>query len=73
VIQRNAPYEKGVYGVSIHNEPGGAANVTPINSDQDLRAKLLLFGLTPEYAADVIDRLKQRLVSVTIDVNKSKV
>jgi hypothetical protein len=73
VIKRNAPYENGMCGVSIHDEPGGAANVTPINSEQDLRAKLLVFGLTPDYAADVMDRLKQRLASVTIDVDKSKV
>jgi hypothetical protein len=48
VIKRNAPYEKGMYGVSIHNEPGGAANVTPINGEQDLRAKLLAFGLSAD-------------------------
>ena len=72
VIRRNAPYERGMYGVSIHNEPGGAANVSPVNSEQDLREKLLAFGLTSNYAADVIDRLKQRHDSVTIDVDKSK-
>lgn len=73
VIKRNAPYERGMYGVSIHSEPGGAANVTPINSEQELREKLLAFGLTPDYTADVIDRLKHRLDSVTIDVDKSNV
>jgi Fe2+ transport system protein FeoA len=72
VIKRNAPYENGMFGMSVHNEPGGAANVSPINSEQDLRVRLLAFGLTPGYATDVVDRLKQRHDSVTIDVDKSK-
>jgi Fe2+ transport system protein FeoA len=73
VIKRNAPYEQGMYGLSIHDESGGGANVTPVNSERDLREKLLRFGLTPNYATDVIDSLKQRHDSVTIDVDKSKV
>jgi hypothetical protein len=73
VIKRNAPYEHGIYGVSIHNEPGGAGNVTPVNSKQELFEQLLAFGLTADYATDLIDRLKQRHDFVTIDIDKSKV
>jgi hypothetical protein len=73
VIKRNAPYERGMYGVSIHNEPGGAGNLTPVNSEQELFEQLLAFGLTAEYATDLIDNLKQRHDFVTIDIDKSKV
>lgn len=72
VIKRNAPDEQGMYGVSIHSEPGGAAKITPINSEQALREQLLAFGLTADYATDLIGRLKQKHDSVKIDVAKSK-
>jgi hypothetical protein len=68
VIKRNAPYEQGMYGVSIHNEPGGAGNATPVNSKQELFEQLLAFGLTADYATDLIERgLEQRHDFVTID------
>jgi len=59
VIKRNASYEKGVYGLSIHNEPGGSANVQPINSEVDLVAKLLAFGVTRASAEGVIKHLTE--------------
>lgn len=72
VIKRNAPYEHGMYGMSIHNERG-AGDVTPVNSEQELLEQLLAFGLTADYATNLIDRLKQRHDFVTIDMGKSKV
>ena len=41
VIKRNAPYEQGMCGVSIHDGPGAAGNVTPVNSEQELFEQLL--------------------------------
>ena len=73
VIKRNAPYEQGMCGVSIHDGPGAAGNVTPVNSEQELFEQLLAFGLTADYATDLMDRLKQRHDFVTIDIDKSKV
>jgi len=72
VIKRNVPYEQGMYGVSIHTEPGGAANITPISSEENLREQLLAFGLTESYAAGIIDRLKERHESVKIEVDKPR-
>jgi hypothetical protein len=72
VIKRNAPDEQGMYGLSIHSEPGGAANITSISSEEKLREQLLAFGLTESYAADIIDRLKERHESVKIEVDKSR-
>lgn len=56
VIKRNAGYENGTYGLSVHDEPGGAANVEPINNEAELRERLLGFGLTEGHANDLIDR-----------------
>jgi hypothetical protein len=67
VIKRNASYEDGMYGLSVHNEPGGAANVQPIKSEEELKAKLLEFGATDEYANDILARLKEKHSSVKID------
>lgn len=73
VIKRNAPYEKSMYGLSVHNKPGGAANVQPITSEQELRERLLKFGFSADDAEGVISRLKERHESVTIDIDESKV
>ena len=73
IIKRNASYEKGMYGLSIHSEPGGAANVQPINSEEELRDRLLKFGLTNAHTADLIDRLKNNHDSVKIEVDSSNV
>lgn len=69
IIKRNAGYEKGMYGLSFHDQPGGAANVEPINSEEQLREKLLGFGLTEDHANDVIDRLKNKHDSVKLSVD----
>ncbi len=58
-----------MYGLSFHDQPGGAANVEPINSEEELREKLLSFGLTEDYANDVIDRLKNKHNSVKLSVD----
>lgn len=71
IIRRNASYEKGMYGLSIHEGGGGAALVHPINSVEELRERLLGFGLSEGYSDDVIDRLKKKHDSVTIEVDRS--
>ena len=68
IIKRNASYEEGLYGLSIHDQPGGAANVEAISSEARLRERLLGFGLTEDYAKDVIDRLKNKHDSVKLSV-----
>lgn len=67
VVQRNADYQKGMYGLSVHNEPGGAANVQPIKNDAELRARLIGLGATEPYADDIINRLKKKHDSVKIE------
>jgi hypothetical protein len=62
-------HEKGVYGLSVHNEPGGGATVQPINSEADLLARLLAFGVTQAGAEDIIERLKNKHDSVKIEVD----
>jgi hypothetical protein len=54
-------------GLSVHNEPGGAANVQPIKSEEELKAKLLEFGASDDYANDILKRLKEKHASVKID------
>jgi hypothetical protein len=68
IIRRNASYEKGMYGLSIHDQPGGAGNVEPINSETHLREKLLGFGLTKDHANDVIATLENKGESVKLNV-----
>jgi hypothetical protein len=60
IIKRNAVYEKGMYGLSIHDQPGGAASVEPLDTEAELRERLLGFGLTVDYTKDVIDRLQKK-------------
>jgi len=66
IIKRNASYEKGMYGLSIHNEPGGSANVQAIKDEAELKTKLVGFGATESYANDILDRLKKKHASVQI-------
>jgi hypothetical protein len=56
-----------MYGLSIHNEPGGAANVQPIKNDAELKARLIEFGATESYADDILDRIKNKHDSVKIE------
>jgi hypothetical protein len=68
VIKRNASYEKGMYGLSIHDQPGGAGNVEPISSEAHLREKLLAFGFSEVRAKDVIGQLENKHDSVKLSV-----
>ncbi len=61
IIKRNASYEKGMYGLSIHDQPGGSENVEPINGEEQLRERLLGFGLTEDHAGDVIDSAQKEI------------
>ena len=73
IIKRNASYEQGMYGLSIHDEPGGAGNVEPINSEAQLREKLLGFGLNEDRVKGVIDRLKDKDDWVKLDVDPPRI
>jgi hypothetical protein len=72
LIKRNATFEQGMYGLSIHDEPGGAANVQPIKDESELMARLKEFGVTQEHAQDVLTRLKEKHQSVQIEVTQDK-
>lgn len=68
VIKRNAKDKDGMFGVSLHDESGGVAKVQHINSEAELRASLLMYGVTNAYAEDILSRLKTKLRSVEITV-----
>jgi hypothetical protein len=72
VIQRNASYEKGMYGLSIHDQPGGAGNVQPINSEAHLREKLLGFGFSEAGVKDTIGMLENKHDSVKLSVPRER-
>ena len=67
IIKRNASYEKGMYGLSIHDQPGGAGNVEPINSEGQLRERLIGFGFSEVRAKGVIESLKDKGDSVKLE------
>jgi len=68
VIKRNAKDESGMFGLSLHDESGGVAKVQRINSEVQLRASLLEYGVTDAYAEDILSRLKRKDQSVEITV-----
>jgi hypothetical protein len=69
IIKRNASYGKGMYSLSIHKEPGGAANVQPINSELELHETLRKFVPHRGAAQSLLSRLKNKHDSVTIEVD----
>lgn len=70
IIKRNASYENGMYGMSVGHEPGGAANVTSINNEAELKKQLLDFGLNEDYVQDLVQRLATKHDSVKFDINQ---
>jgi hypothetical protein len=58
VIRRNTSPGKGMYGLSIHDQPGGAGNAEPITSEVHLRKKLLGFGFSEARVKEVIGLLE---------------
>jgi len=73
VIKRNGDHEKvklGMYGLSVHDQPGGSASVEPIDSEAELRERLLGFGLTETDASGLISGLKKKNDSVNFSVER---
>lgn len=68
VIKRNAKDEEGMFRLSLHDESGGVAKVQRINSEAELRASLLKYGVTHVYAEDILNRLKTKHRSVEITI-----
>ena len=68
VIQRNATDKDGLFGLSLHDESGRVAKVQLINSEGELRASLLKYGVTDAYAEDILSRLQRKYQSVEITV-----
>ena len=68
VIERNAKDKDGMFGLSLHDESGGVANVQRINTEAELRTSLLKYGVTDAYAEDILSRLKTKHQSVEITV-----
>ena len=71
IVKRNASYEKGRYGYSVHEEgaAGMTANVVPTD-EAGLKKVLKDYGCTDEYVNDVINRLQKELDSEKIVVEK---
>ena len=68
VIRRNAKDRNGMFGLSLDDESGGVARVQRINSETELRASLLRYGVTDTYAEDILSRLERKHQSVEITV-----
>lgn len=68
VIKRNAKDENGMFGLVSPDESGGVPEVQHINSEAELRASLLKYGVTNAYAEDILGRLKKEHQSVEITV-----
>jgi hypothetical protein len=68
IVAPRPGYQSGMYGLTIGHDSGGTANVEAIKDEAELRARLLKFGLSNEYADDVIERLKTRHDSVTFEI-----
>jgi hypothetical protein len=73
IVKRNASYEQGEYGYSVHEEgaAGMTANVTPTD-EAGLRKALKDFGCTDASVGDMVDRLKAKHDSVKVVVEKGK-
>lgn len=66
IIKHNTSHDKGMYGLSIHDQPGGTGDVEPIYSEGQLRERLIEFGLTEDLAKEVIVSLKNKNDSVKL-------
>ena len=71
IVKKNAGYEKGDYGYSVHEEgvAGMSANVVPTD-EAGLKKMLKEYGCSDDYAKAVIDRLQKTLDSEKIVVEK---
>jgi hypothetical protein len=72
-IKRNAGYEKGMYGLAVHDQVGGAGNIQPIGTEAELRQKLAVFGLSTGQIDGVIESLQNKHDFVKISVDAAKV
>ena len=72
-VKRNASYEKGIYGYSIHEEgaAGMTANVIPTD-ETGLKKVLKDFGCSDDYAKDLIERLNKKHDTVRVIVSSRK-
>jgi hypothetical protein len=61
--------KQGLYGLTVDHEPGGGANVNVIQNDDELREKLMAFGVTEEHAKDLIKRFHEEDKSVRINID----
>jgi hypothetical protein len=73
IVKKNASYERGEYGYSVHEEgaAGMTANVVPTD-EAGLRRALKEFGCTDAYTDDVIGRLEKKHDSVKVVVEKAQ-
>jgi hypothetical protein len=72
-IKRNASYEKGVYGLAVHDQIGGAGNVQPISTETELRQRLAGFGLTPSHIDSVVESLANKHDFIKLSVDSEKI
>jgi hypothetical protein len=71
IVKKNAGYEQGDYGYSVHEEgaAGMTANAVPTD-EAGVRKVLKHFGCTADYVDDVISRLNKKRDSVKVVVEK---
>jgi hypothetical protein len=71
IVKKNAGYERGDFGYSVHEEgaAGMTANVVP-SDEAGVRKVLKDFGCTDDYVDDVIIRLNKKHDSVKVVVEK---
>lgn len=70
IITRRPGYQKGMYGLTIGHDSSGTATVQPLKDEGELRIRLLKFGLSKDYADDLIERLNNKHDSVSFEIDK---
>lgn len=71
IVKKNASYEKGEYGYSVHEEGAAGMTANVVATDEAGLKKLLKdYGCTDDYVKDVISRLQKQLDSEKIVIEK---
>lgn len=73
IVKKNAGYEQGGYGYSVHEEGAAGMTASVVPTDEaGLRKALKTFGCTNDYVNDVISRLQKKLDSVKVVVERKR-
>ena len=72
-IKRNASYEKGMYGLAVHDQVGGAGNVQSISTEMELRQRLTDFGFRASHIDSVVESLTNKHDFIKLSVDSDKI